>query len=119
MIYIFIVKGYYDCAYFDIQVKAKLDLENYQYVRFSSYESAKVVFKFYKEEVCQGGKPSKGTILSKTSFFDAGYKHWTEFESYNKSIVYQFSINNDRIIVLNPLNYSESYNLNESEILDL
>lgn len=119
MIYRFIVKGYYDCAYFDIQVKAKLDLQNYQYVRFSSYESAKVVFKFYKEEVCQGGKPSKGSILSKTSFFDAGYKHWTEFESYNKSIVYQFCINNDRIIVLNPLNYSESYNLNESEILDL
>lgn len=119
MIYRFIVKGYYDSAYFDVQVKEKLDLQNYQYVRFSSYQNAKVVFNFYKQDVCQGGKPSKGSVLSKTSFFDAGYKHWTEFESYNKGIVYQFNINNDRIIELNPLKYSESYNLNDSEILDL
>lgn len=115
----FIIKGYYDVSYFDIPVKANFDLGNKKYIRFSSYESSKIVFKFYKDEVCQGGKPSPGSVLSYTGFFTCGYKHWTDFESFNKSIVYKFTVGDNGIIKLEPQDIGETYNIDNSDILDL
>ena len=114
----FIVKGYYDVAYFDISVKEAFEWGDIKYIRFSSYDASKIVFNFYKHEVCQGSKPS-GSVISKTGFFDCGYKHWTQFETFNKRIVYKYSIDNSGIIEIEPLNISDTYNFDNSDIIDL
>ena len=119
MKYRFILKGYYDVAFFDVPVKKVLDLNSYKYIRFSTYENAKITFNFYKLDVCHGSKPSPGTIMVKSGFFDLGYKHWSEFESFNKRIVYQFQIKESGIIELEIVSSKESYNLDNSLILDL
>jgi hypothetical protein len=113
------MKGFYEVSYFDVQVKEKLDLDNNKYIRFSSYQNSKILFKFYKEEVCQGGKPSKGSVIKDTGFFDSGNQHWTQFEPFVKRIVYQHSINENGLIELTPLHIRETYNLDNSGILDL
>ena len=114
----FIVKGYYDVAYFDIPVKANFELGDKKYIRFSSYDASKIVFNFYKNEVCQGCKPS-GSLMYKTGFFDRGYQHWTQFDPFNKRLVYKYSIDNHGIIEIQPLNIKETYDLDNEEILDL
>lgn len=114
----FIVKGYYDVAYFDIPVKTEFKLGDIKYIRFRSYDASKIVFNFYKHEVCQGGKPS-GSVISTTGFFDCGYKHWTQFEPFNKRIVYKYSVDNNGNIEIDPLNIGDTYNIDNSDILDL
>ncbi|WP_288280719.1 hypothetical protein [uncultured Prevotella sp.] len=113
----FIVKGYYEVAYFDIPVKADFKLGDKKYIRFSSYDASKIVFNFYKHEVCQGDKPF-GSLISKTGFLDCGYKHWTQFEPFNKRIVYKYSVDRG-IIEIEPLNIGDTYNIDNSDILDL
>ena len=119
MVYRFILKGYYDVAYFDIPVKKKLEFANYMYIRFSSDKSSKIVFKFYKDEICQGGKPINSSIIRDVGFFDAGYEHWTEFESFNKRIIYDYSVKDYGIIELSPLHVGYTHDINNSKILDL
>jgi hypothetical protein len=119
MKYRFILKGYFEVSHFDVIVKRELDLNSYKYIRFSSYENAKITFDFYKLDVCQGNKPSPGTIMADTGFFKLGYKHWTEFDSFNKRIVYQFQIKENGIIELEIIPVKESYDLDKSLILDL
>lgn len=118
MIYRFQLKDYYDVSYFDIPVKVRLDLNKYEYIRFSSYKNSKIVFEFYRQDVCHcDRKPVAGTILSDTGFFEFGLKHWTQFETFNKRIVYQFLVKENGIIELSILNAKDTFD--ESLVLDL
>ena len=119
MTYRFILKEYNDCAYFDIQVKNKLEFANHMYIRFSSDKCSKIVFKFYKDEICQGGKPINSSIIREIGFFDAGYEHWTEFESFNKSIIYDYHVRDFDIIEIHPLHVGYTHDINNSKILDI
>lgn len=119
MIYRFIIHGYNDVGYFDIPVKTKLDMDNHMFIRFRSDKSSKIVSRFYKDVICQGGKPSSCPIIDELGFFDAGYQHWTEFESFNKSIIYEYFMRDFGIIELYPNHIAYTHDRNESEIIDL
>lgn len=118
MIYRFVIRDF-DSAYFDIPVKARLNLDNYMFIRFSSDKSSKIVLRFYKDIVCQGGKPSSNSLIEKTGFFDAGNEDWIDFESFNKSIVYDFSVRDYDLIVLTPNHVGYTHDINKSRIIDL
>ena len=119
MNYRFIIYGYNDVGYFDIPVKTKLDMANYSYLRFSSNKSSKIVSKFYKDEICQGGRPSSSPLIDELGFFDAGYQQWSEFESFNKSVIYEYFFRDFGIIELYPLHIAYTHDRNKSEIIDL
>ena len=119
MIYRFIINKYTDAGYFDISFKNKLDLANNGYIRFSSDKSSKIVFRFYRDEICHGEKPSSCPIIDELGFFDAGYQRWTEFESFNKSVIYDYSLRDFGIIELYPHHVAYTFELNESKIIDL
>ena len=119
MTYRFIIYGYQDASYFDISVKTKLNLDNYMYIRFSTDKSSKIVFKFYKDKICQGGNPSSSTLIERLGFFDAGNQDWNDFESFNKSVVYDFGVRDYDIIELIPNHVGYTHDINKSRILDL
>lgn len=89
------------------------------YIRFSSDKSSKIVFKFYKDEICQGGKPINSSIIRDVGFFDAGYEYWAEFEFFNKSIIYDYHVSDYDIIKIRPLHVGYTHDINNSMILDI
>ena len=118
MTYRFIINGCYDCGYFDIRVNKRIEYTNYMYIRFSSDKSSKIVCRFYKDDVCKGGKPADNSVIDKIGFFDAGYQNWTEFEFFIKDIIYDYYIRDYDIIELNPLHVGYA-NIIKTKILDL
>lgn len=81
------------------------------------------MFDLYKLEMQQGEKPSASNmgrrIIQQTGFFDAGYKHWTEFERFNPRILYRYEIIDSDLIEISPLNCSDVYGIDEEKILNV
>ena len=119
MIYRFTIEGLSSSAYFDVPVNKEYDLDNYRFVRFSSNKSSKIVTRFFKDEVCLGGKPSSSSIIDGLGFFDVGYQQWDEFELFNKSIIYEFFKKDYGIIMLYPNHIAYTHDRKKTEILDL
>lgn len=119
MTYRFIIYEYHDASYFDIPVKTNINLADFNYIRFSSDKSSKIVFKFYKEKVCKGGKPSSSSLIESLGFFDAGNQDWSDFEYFNKSIIYSFFKKEYDIIELMPYHVGYTFSINKLQILDL
>ena len=119
MIYRFFIYGYNEASYFDIPVKTKLDFSNYMFIRFSSDKSSKIVFRFYKNIVCQGGKPSSSPLIESIGFFDAGCEDWADFKSFSNSIVYDFGVKDHDVIELIPNHVGYTHEINKSRIIDL
>ncbi len=100
-------KGYFDCFTQAIKTQSKIDWKSNEYICFQSKENMKILYWIYKEEMHQGSKPRPGVnVLNHTGFFDLGKRHWSEFERFNPTIVYHYTIINDNLIELEALHYS-------------
>lgn len=113
------VKGYYECAFFELQPSFKVNKPNWKYLRFSSRENTKALFHFYKDEMQQGEKPTKGNVgvshIKKTGFTG---EHWEQFERYLPRVVYS-CVKVEGGLEIDPLTAEQMALVKEEEILDV
>lgn len=69
---IFNFNGYFDISGFELEINSNVDFSNYEYIIFSSSDSQKKVFNFYKEEM-QQGNPIKIDNLGKQFIALSGF----------------------------------------------
>ena len=102
-------KGYYeDCFTIAINAPINTEWKSNEYICFQSRENLRKIFWVYKEEMHQGGKPRPGVrVLNDTGFFDLGKKHWSQFERFNPTIIYHYTIVNDNLIEIVPISNSD------------
>ena len=101
------IKGYYEIATFELAPVTPKGQRGAEYIRFVSHENVKRLYDFYKNEMQQGEKPNGCNIgrshIAKTGFFERGYSHWNEFKSYIPRIIYRFSIIDNSLLEIDPI----------------
>ena len=108
-------KGYFENSGFSLDINSEIKIEDFKYILFSSKESQKKIFKYYKEELQQGG-PIKSENYGKffialTGFYDKFPKRpsWENFKTVISPIVlYTYEIDNNGRILLTPLNVNKN-----------
>ena len=122
-------KGYFDNCGFDLEINSNIIFKNYKYIIFSSKESQKIIFSFYKNEMQQGDSIITDNLgkqyIMQTGFYDLFPKRpsWKKFKTEICPIIlYSFEIDEQGIIILSPLNINENNNIiknNKNNILKL
>lgn len=103
-------KGYYEITGFELKVNPDIKFEKYKYLEFSTKEAQKAIYKFYKEEMQEGGKIKDNNTgrryIEQTGFYEVYPKRasWEKFKNeFCPIIFYSFEII-DNIVWINPIN---------------
>lgn len=125
---IFNFNGYFDVSGFELEINSNVDFSNYEYVIFSSSESQKKVFNFYKEEMQQGNPINTDNLgkqfIALTGFYDMFPKRpsWGKFKNeICPIIIYSYVIKNNTVL-LTPINLKDNNEIiktKEDKILKL
>ena len=111
---IFNFNGYFDVSGFELEINSNVDFSNYEYIIFSSSDSQKKVFDFYKEEMQQGNQINTDNLgkqfIALTGFYDMFPKKpsWNKFKKeICPIIIYSYVMKNNKVL-LTPINLKDN-----------
>ena len=111
-------KNYFDNCGFNLEINSDINFNDFEYISFSSNESQKKVFNFYKDELQQGNSIKTDNLgkeyIALSGFYDMYPKKpsWNKFKNEICPIIlYSYEIDDNGTIILMPLDIRNNNDL--------
>lgn len=111
-------KNYFDNSGFNLEINSDINFNDFEYISFSSNESQKKVFNFYKDELQQGNSIKTDNLgkeyIALSGFYDMYPKKpsWNKFKNEICPIIlYDYEIDDNGTIILTPLDIRNNNDL--------